>query len=166
MTANETKARIREFIELEARLIDDQDFDAWLALYVPECLYWAPVSREQISPLDGVAHIRDDFQLMQARAHRLQNPRRFAAEPPAVTEHIISGVCLEGTVDAQGTLAVSSSQMVLEYRDRDRFEQDQRVFGGRVLHHLITTDDGFKIRLKRIDLINAAGSFNALSVPF
>lgn len=157
-------AKVRHFIEQEARLLDDRDFSAWLDLYTKDCLYWVPVSREQTTPKDGVAHFRDDYQIMMARTHRLLNPRSFSAEPPPVTCHVVSGVRIDG--DDGEALVVSSSQMVIEYRNRGRFEEDQRAFGGRFIHHLTRTEGGFAITFKRIDLINADSSFNALAAPF
>ncbi|MFX7747729.1 aromatic-ring-hydroxylating dioxygenase subunit beta, partial [Acinetobacter baumannii] len=76
------------------------------------------------------------------------------------TVHIISGIA----VDEDGeTVIASSGQIMLEYRNRDGFEADQRIFGGRVTHHLRHTDDGLRIALKRVDLINAEGPFSAMA---
>ena len=47
---------------------------------------------------------------------------------------------------------------MLEYRNRDRFEDDQRIFGGRVRHRLRRLPEGWRIVEKRIDLINAEGA--------
>lgn len=156
---------VRALIEDEARLLDDQDFDAWLALFTPDCRYWVPVSLEQTTPGDGVAHFNDDKQLMAARTHRLLNPRAFGAEPSPRTAHVVSGVRIDA-VDHDGTVHASSSQIILEYRRRDRFEEDSRVFGGRVRHVLRATGSGLRIALKRVDLVNAEGSMNALAAPF
>jgi 3-phenylpropionate/cinnamic acid dioxygenase small subunit len=159
------RASVAALIEDEARLLDDQDFEAWLAMFDSDCRYWVPVSREQRSPGDGVAHFNDDKQLMGARTHRLLNPRAFGAEPSPRTAHVVSGVRIEA-VEADGSVLVSSSQLVLEYRRRDRFEADSRVFGGRVTHRLRPAGDGWMIAEKRVDLVNAEGSMNALAAPF
>src|SRR6186997_1505566 len=36
------RERFRALIEREARLLDQLDFDRWLAMYSPECIYWVP----------------------------------------------------------------------------------------------------------------------------
>jgi 3-phenylpropionate/cinnamic acid dioxygenase small subunit len=159
------RAAVAALIEDEARLLDDQDFAAWLAMFDEDCRYWVPVSREQRSPGDGVAHFNDDKQLMGARTHRLLNPRAFGAEPSPRTAHVVSGVRIEAVAE-DGTVLASSSQLVLEYRRRDRFEADSRVFGGRVTHRLRPHGDGWMIAEKRVDLVNAEGSMNALAAPF
>jgi 3-phenylpropionate/cinnamic acid dioxygenase small subunit len=159
------QATVAALIEHEARLLDDQDFEAWLAMFDSDCRYWVPVSRQQRTPGDGVAHFNDDKQLMGARTHRLLNPRTFGAEPSPRTAHVVSGVRIE-SLETDGSMLVSSSQLVLEYRRRDRFEDDSRVFGGRVTHRLRPHGDGWMIVEKRVDLVNAEGSMNALAAPF
>ncbi len=147
----------------EARRLDDRDYPAWLALFTDDCRYWVPVSPLQASPADGVAHFHDDKQLLMARTHRLLNPRAFGAEPPPRTCHIVSGVRIEST-DA-GEVVATSAQIMLEYRNRDGFDADQRSFGGRVTHRLRRTAEGMRIAEKRIDLINAEGPFAAMAAP-
>lgn len=154
---------VRAFVEDEARLLDDRDFDRWLALFDEDCRYWVPVHPDMRSPADGVAHFHDDKQVLMARTHRLLNPRAFGAEPAPRTAHVVSGIRIDA--DTGDTLEVSSSQLMLEYRNRDGFENDLRMFGGRVTHSLRTRDGRFFIAQKRVDLINAQAPFNAMLAP-
>jgi 3-phenylpropionate/cinnamic acid dioxygenase small subunit len=156
-------ADVVNLINREAALLDDCRYDEWLALFSDDCLYWAPVSPEMQTPRAGPSHFRDDKQVMMVRTHRLLNPRAFGAEPSPRTVHIVSGIYIES--EEQDEIHVSSSQIMLEYRNRGRFEEDQRVFGGRVRHRLRRTDQGLKIVEKRVDLINAEGAFNAVAAP-
>lgn len=156
-------SEIADFIAQEARLLDDRDYTAWIALFTEDCRYWVPVSPAQVSPREGVSHFHDDRQLMMARTHRLANPRAFGAEPAPRTCHIVSGVRIDADDGAEVT--VSSSQLMLEYRNRDGFEMDQRSFGGRVTHRLRRTPDGLRIAEKRIDLINAEAPMAAMAAP-
>lgn len=152
-----------DLIEREAALLDDARYDDWLALFTPDCLYWAPVSPEIASPREGPSHFRDDRQVMMVRTHRLAHPRTFGAEPSPRTVHIISSIRIEQ--ETEDEITASSSQIMLEYRDRGRFEEDQRLFGSRVHHRLVRTSEGLRIAEKRIDLINASGAFNAMAAP-
>lgn len=152
-----------ELVEREAALLDDCRYDEWLSLYTDDCLYWAPVSPEMSSPREGPSHFRDDRQVMMVRTHRLANPRTFGAEPSPRTLHVVSGIRIEE--EGEAGIVVSSSQIMLEYRNRGRFEEDQRVFGSRVRHRLVRTAEGLRIAEKRIDLINAGGAFNAMAAP-
>jgi 3-phenylpropionate/cinnamic acid dioxygenase small subunit len=154
--------KITRLIHHEARLLDEQRYDEWIALYTADCRYWVPVSASQKSPREGPSHFHDDIQVMKTRVHRLANPRVFGAEPAPRTVHIISGIEVE---ESGGMITASSGQIMLEYRNRDGFHEDQRMFGGRVTHHFQAHNDRFLIALKRIDLINAEGSFNAMAAP-
>jgi 3-phenylpropionate/cinnamic acid dioxygenase small subunit len=156
-------ADVTALINREAALLDDCRYDEWLMLFTDDCLYWAPVSAEMQSPREGPSHFRDDKQVMMVRTHRLLNPRAFGAEPSPRTVHIVSGIFIEQ--ETPDEIHVSSSQIMLEYRNRGRFEEDQRAFGGRVRHRIRRTDHGLKIIEKRIDLINAEGAFNAVAAP-
>ncbi|PAX06782.1 aromatic-ring-hydroxylating dioxygenase subunit beta [Sphingomonas lenta] len=166
--ARARREEVRAFIEDEARLLDDRDFTPWLALFDEDCRYWVPVHPEQRSPADGVSHFHDDKQILMARTHRLLNPRAFGAEPSPRTAHVVSGVRIERDVvgaDGEGELVVTSSQIMLEYRNRDGFENDLRMFGGRVTHTLRDRGGRFTIAEKRVDLINAEAPFNAMLAP-
>ena len=41
---------IRDFLNLEARLLDQRKFDEWNALFTPEGMYWVPLSRSAGRP--------------------------------------------------------------------------------------------------------------------
>ena len=158
-------AEVAAFVADEARLLDDRDFAAWLALYAEDARYWVPVSPEQRTTTDGPMHFHDDKQLMMARTHRLMTPRAFGAEPSPRTCHVVSGTRIDHLADT-GEITASSSQIMLEWRARGHFEGDTRVFGGRVTHRLRRSADGrLLIAEKRIDLVNAEGSFNAMLAP-
>jgi 3-phenylpropionate/cinnamic acid dioxygenase small subunit len=150
-------------VHLEARLIDTQDWAGWLDLFTEDCCYWVPVSPDMTSPRDGPSHFHDDRQLMLARTHRLSNPRAFGAEPGPRTAHVVSGVVLLAEEDAG--IVVGSTQIILEHRFRGGFENDQRVFGGQVTHRLRKAGEAWRIAEKRIDLVNASNSMNAILAP-
>jgi 3-phenylpropionate/cinnamic acid dioxygenase small subunit len=155
--------RAAALVHHEARLLDERRYDEWVAMFAPDARYWMPVSPDMTSPTEGPSHFHDDIQVMRARVHRLANPRAFGAEPPPRTAHMVSGITVDTLDDA---IVVGSSQLMLEYRDRGNYEADQRLFGGRVTHRLRADGDRLLIARKRIDLINAEGSFNAVLAPF
>lgn len=162
MTPN-LRQSVEDLVHREAALLDDRRYDEWLAMFTDDCRYWVPVAPEIRSPRDGPSHFHDDRQVMMVRTHRLANPRAFGAEPSPRTVHIVSGVRIEQ--DDADELVVTSSQIMLEYRNRDRFEEDQRIFGGRVRHDLRRVGGALLIAQKRVDLVNAEGAFNAMAAP-
>lgn len=153
---------VTALIHHEARLLDERRYDDWVALFAEDARYWVPVSPAMQHPREGPSHFHDDIQVMRVRTHRLANPRAFGAEPPPRTAHIISGI----TVEEDGDMIIAgSSQIMLEYRNRDGFETDSRIFGGRVTHNLRREGNSLLIVMKRIDLVNAEGPFNAMAAP-
>ena len=156
-------AEVAAFVTREAALLDDGLFDEWLTLITDDFTYWMPVAREQTDPAQGVAHIHDDHAMISARMHRLAHPRAFSAEPPPDTVRLVGSVTAE---EAGDVIVARSKVILLEHRDRDRFEADTRTFGARVEHRLVRDGDGFLMRRKRVDALGASGSFNGLMVPF
>lgn len=151
------------WIEREAALLDDGAFEDWLGLLTDDFTYWMPVASEQTDPAQGVSHIHDDHAMISARMHRLANPRVFAAEPPPDTVRLVGSVTAEEDGE---TIVARAKTILMEHRERDRFETDTRVFGARVRYDLVRAGDGFRMRRKRVDALGASGSFNALMVPF
>lgn len=94
---------------------------------------------------------------MKMRIDRLRHPRAFSQEPPTRTSHLVSNVMLERADD--GEFVVRASFQLLEYR-----REEQRILGGSVLYTLVGADSGFKIRLKRVDLVNSGAMHEPLQL--
>jgi benzoate/toluate 1,2-dioxygenase beta subunit len=50
---------------------------------------------------------------------------------------------------------------MIEYR-----REQQRLFGGTMLHHLVQTDGRILIAWKRVDLVNCDAPLDGITVPF
>jgi 3-phenylpropionate/cinnamic acid dioxygenase small subunit len=148
---------IEAFLYREALLLDDKRWADWLALYTEDCFYWVPSVIGQADPIDTVSLFAENRMMMEMRVIRVTHPHAFSQEFPTRTSHLVGSVMLDpdGGAGADGGIAtgadlvVRSSQHILEFR-----KEDQRLFGGTVRHWLRRDGDGFKIALKRIDLIN------------
>ncbi len=152
---------IEAFLFREARLLDERRFDEWLQLFTETAWYWVPIRPDQDNPHDTISLIYDDRRLMETRVRRLRNPRIHAQVPHSRTSHIIGNVTIERDPPAEVDLLIGSNFQMLEYR-RDK----QRLFGGAVRHALVRDRDGFKIRWKRVDLVNSDGMLDGISVIF
>jgi benzoate/toluate 1,2-dioxygenase beta subunit len=151
-----------EFLIHEARLLDEQRYDDWLGLFTKDAWYWVPIEPDQRNPHDTVSLMYDDRRMLETRVRRLSvNDRVHAQEPRSRTSHLIANVTVEGEAPAQGDYVIRSKFQMLEYR-RDK----QRLFGGTCRHGLTREDGGFKIRWKRVDLVNCESVHDGLSVPF
>jgi len=145
---------IAEFLFDEAELLDAGAYDAWLDLFTDDGRYWVPAYPEQIDAINEVSLYFENLALMQARIGRLRHPRAMGL--PVRTSHLIGNVMPQGRTE-DGALIVRSRFQMIEFID-----DAQRLYGGRVTHHLVADGEGWKIRLKRVDLVNAGGVFDLL----
>ena len=63
----------RMLIEKEARLLDQNNLDDWLNLFIPECIYWVPATPNGGDPRKEIAVCFDDRRRLEDRIFRLQN---------------------------------------------------------------------------------------------
>lgn len=151
--------RCEQFLIHEARLLDDGNFDEWLALFTAEAWYWVPSEPGQVSPADTVSLIYDDRRLLETRVRRLASPRMYSQEPRSRTTRIVTNVTLEEA--GKNACTTRSKFMMIEVR-RDA----QRIFGGTATHRLVQADGGIRIAWKRVDLVNCDAPLEGLTVPF
>ena len=149
---------IARYLAEEAEFLDAGDYDAWLTLFTDDAHYWVPLGPDQTDPVGEVSLFYEDLALMQERIGRLRHAR--ALEAPVRTSHLIGNVrVLNQRVD--GAVVVRSRFQMIEFTG-----EEQRLYGGGVTHHLVATRDGWRIRLKRVDLVNAGGVFDLLQAFF
>ena len=77
--------RFRMLVEREARLLDQLDFDHWLAMYVPECIYWVPGTPNAGDPRREIAISFDDRRRMEDRIYRLRTGYAWSQAPKSRT---------------------------------------------------------------------------------
>ncbi len=151
MTPDEAAA----FLFHEARLLDERRYAEWLALFLPDAWYWVPSRPDQASWKDTISIVYDDRRLMEMRIRRLEHPQAHAADPPARTTRLIGNIALEGEDTVRSTF------QLIEYR-ADR----QLVYGGAMRHGLQRRNGGLAIAWKRIDLVNATGVHEPITIIF
>ena len=153
-------SEIELFLLHEAQLLDARRFRDWMDLFTEDGTYWVPAVPGQASPFDQASLFYDDRTLMKTRVDRLEHPKIHVQTPPSRTMHQIGRVLLEEAREAEGEVVVSSTVIMVEYR-----EDRQRLFAGRQRHLLRRDGGGFRIVEKRVDLINCDSVFEAMAVP-
>jgi len=149
---------VEQFVFQEARLLDERRFQEWLALWTPEGRYWVPRFHDQADPFEQVSLFWEDRLLREVRVRRVENARNWSQQPPTRSAHVVGNVSVEG-LDRAGHLIVRSSFQLTEWRSH------QRQLAGSVFHKLAATESGgWKIVLKRVNLINCDAAFEALEV--
>jgi len=146
-----------EFLYHEARLLDTQRYEEWLALFTDDATYWVPLEQGQKDPHETSSIIHDDRTLLELRVKQIRHPRAHARLPLARTVHQVSNVMVLG--EPNGELHVASALSVVEFRN-----EKQRLYGALVEHRLRKSGDTFRIAHKRIDVINSEGELDGIAI--
>ncbi|HVL69684.1 MAG TPA: aromatic-ring-hydroxylating dioxygenase subunit beta [Vicinamibacterales bacterium] len=145
------RAAVEAFLFREARLLDEGQFDEWLALFTPDCRYWLPIVQEggDLEP----SIIDDDRVRLEERIFRLQETRAYAQEPPSRTQHNISNV--EVTEAGAAAVRVLCNLTLFEVRIGDASQLDlgrPQVLAGRCEYLLVAAPET-RIALKKVLLL-------------
>jgi 3-phenylpropionate/cinnamic acid dioxygenase small subunit len=138
-----------ELVYLEARLIDEKRFDEWYELFSEDALYWMPLTRDQ--PLDAVhtSLFYEDKLLLKVRIERLRHPNAFSQQQPSFSQHVLQHPALESG-DPTSDLCVLRTPFLYVEAKLDR----QVMLAGVAYHHLVAHAGGWKIHMKKVELLN------------
>ncbi|MGN6463072.1 MAG: aromatic-ring-hydroxylating dioxygenase subunit beta [Pseudolabrys sp.] len=158
MLDNKTQRRIESFLHEEAKLLDSGEFEAWLKLYEPQGIYWMPSQPGQTDPLNVASIIYEDHGILSIRVQRLLEERALVLTPMPRTTHLVSNI--EAQREEGGDYTVQAAFVCVEHQ-----ADKQRIYSGRHTYHLAAADDSFRIRLKRVDLVNCDGTHVPMAIP-
>lgn len=146
-----------EFLYHEARLLDTQQYEAWLDLFTDDATYWVPLEQNQTDPFETSSLIHDDKTLLGLRVRQARHPRAHARLPLARTVHQVSNIAVEER--PAGELLVHSNVLIVEYRSNR-----QRVYAGLVQHRLRAENGSYRIAHKRVDLVDSEGELDGIAI--
>jgi len=146
-----------EFLYHEARLLDTQRYEDWLALFTEDATYWVPLEPGQKDPFETSSIIHDDRTLLELRVKQLRHPRAHARLPLARTVHQVGNITVVNESGAE--MVVASTLTVVEFRN-----ERQRLYAGLVEHRLCRHGDSFRIAHKRVDLVNSEGELDGIAI--
>lgn len=151
---------VRAFLEREARLLDQGRFEAWLALFTPECAYWVPGTPDRGDPRREITVAFHDRRQLEDRVYRLGTGYAWSQTPASRTVRSISNVEPFAT-DNAGIVMARSNFHIAELLDGDL-----RHWAGWAGHRLATTGGGFSILAKQINLIDCDRPLRNPSIVF
>ena len=142
------------FLQLEGHHLDRRDWDAWLALYDEDAVYWVPAWKDEDTPGDDpdaeVSLIYHQGRAaLEDRVWRIRSQRSVASIPLMRTAHMIGNVIARPGAD--GALLVDASWTCHTYDPKRR---KQHVFFGRYEIELRWHADGWKFARKKVLLQN------------
>lgn len=153
--------QLQQFLYAEARLLDERRMADWLRLWTDDGMYWIPQQHGQASPYDHISLAWEDKMLREVRMRRLDNPRNWSQQPVTHATRLIGNVEAAG-LDAGGNLVVHSTFQMTEWRNAGT--RQTRQMAGRLTHKLAADGAGWRIRLKRVDLVNCDAVHGNLQV--
>lgn len=154
----DTCFRLQQFLYREARLLDERRWAEWQALWTDDGMYWIPQRHDQASPYDHISLAWEDKMLREVRVRRIENARNWSQQPPTHATRLVGNVTVEG-VDAGGNLVVRSVFQMTEWR-----KKQPRQLAGFYLHKLAAQGQGWRLRMKRVYLVNCDAVHENLEV--
>jgi 3-phenylpropionate/cinnamic acid dioxygenase small subunit len=149
---------VEQFLYHEARLLDTQRYEEWLALFTDDATYWVPLEQNQTDPYQTSSIIHDDRTLLELRVNQARHPRAHARLPLTRTVHQVGNIVVQ---EGKDETKVNSTLQLIEFRN-----EKQRLYGALVEHRLRRVNGGFKIAHKRVDLVNSEGELDGIAVLF
>ena len=156
-----SRAEAVGFLTSEAYLLDEWRLTEWLALWDTKNVeYWVPYGDDAGDPSKQVSVIYDDWTRLNERVARLQSPAAHSQDPRSRLRRVVGNVEVAGeSADGGGTVA--SNFVLGEFRGGV-----QTLYMGRLIHTLVGTDSGVRIRSKKVLLLNNSGSLGNVSFIF
>ncbi|MGH3744677.1 MAG: aromatic-ring-hydroxylating dioxygenase subunit beta [Mycobacteriales bacterium] len=146
---------VEQFLYREARLADQNDYDAWEALWTDDALYWVPVDGEGENPRAKVSIIFDNRSRISTRMKQVKTGKRYAQAPPSNLRRIIGNVELLGgrrTAEGLLDLEVGANFIAMEARPRGN-----EIWGGRTTYRLRRVDGAIRLVYKKVVLVDNEG---------
>ena len=142
------------FLIREARHLDKHEWDAWVAMYREDAVYWLPAWRDEYEtttdPQTEVSLIFHNTRLgLEERIARIESRKSITALPLPRTSHQISNVELRAVSLAH--IETEASFAVHVYDPRTAKEHTRF---GRYEHVISKEQDAWRIAKKKIILIN------------
>lgn len=150
------RLQLEEFLHVEADLLDEVRLNEWLALFTDDALYWIPANRYTTDPSREVSIIYDQRPRMEMRVARLMGGSVHSQNPPSRTRRLIANVRL--LEDSQDTVRVASNFSLTEIR-----RGKKAIYTGRYEHDFVLGGSSWKIRRKKVELVENSEALGNLS---
>ena len=137
---------IESFLYREARLMDAHQYDEWLALWDEDATYWVPCNADDIDPTRNVSVIYDRRGQLRSRIQRLKETSWLREQAPRL-KRIIANIEIETGLDSE--VIVNSAFIVAELHHHNQY-----LWSGSTTHKLVPSGNSFKIKYKKVVLLN------------
>ncbi len=150
MTAQQraTLEDVTQFIYREARLQDENQYDAWEALWTDDGVYWVPANGDDIDPEQKMSIIYDNRSRIALRIRQYHTGKRFSQTPQSRLRRLVSNV--EVLSDDGHEVAVAANALVFESHSRG-----DTLWAARIEYTLRRGPEGdLRMARKKVMLVN------------
>lgn len=154
-----TNQQLVDFVYAEARMLDEQRFGDWLALFTEDAYYWMPLAPDQQDAKLHTSLMYEDKLLLRVRVERLAGARTFSQQPRSRSHHLLQQPVVESADGDAGQYKVRTAFHYVE----TRLDQ-QQLYAGWATHELVAQEGQLRIRLKRVDLVNCDAAFGNINL--
>jgi 3-phenylpropionate/cinnamic acid dioxygenase small subunit len=154
-----TEAELAKFIYQEARLLDEKRFDQWYELFTEDAHYWVPLAPGQTDALTHNSLAYEDKLLLKLRIERLKQPTAFSQKPASRCLHVLQAPEMDKSDAVRGEYVMRTPFLYTETKG----DESQR-YAATAWHTLVRSDQGLKIRLKRVDILNADAALPSIQL--
>ena len=151
--ATDALREIEQLLYRQSELLDTKQWQGYLDLFTEDGVYWMPVTPEQTEWQGSPSIFAEDRYMMEVRMGRVSHPTAWSQAPMWGTSHVIGNVVIES--EAGGEWVVRSRFHMIELR-RDTV----RHFAGTYRHTLVRQAGELKIKLQRVDMVNAQAPYD------
>ncbi len=148
----------RRLIEREARLLDQVNYEAWLQLYLPECIYWAPSTPNAGDPRREIAVMFDDRRRLEDRIFRLRTGYAWSQAPQSRTVRLVTNVETFAGKSAQERMVRANFQI------NEFWDGEMRLLAGWSGYRYVLSGGEWLIAAKQINLIECDRSLRNPSI--
>src|SRR6266852_4055056 len=141
--ASGLRARIEDFLYLEADLLDDWKIEEWFALFAEGATYEVPPAGEdEADPATSLFYIADNYVRLRERVIRLTKKEAHSEFPRSRQRHMLSNVRVTGMTSGVADVACN----FITYRAKRGVVDTYYV---KHLYRIDCTTSPWKIRSKR-----------------
>ncbi|UPJ66801.1 aromatic-ring-hydroxylating dioxygenase subunit beta [Bradyrhizobium sp. 191] len=148
---------VTAFLNREARLQDEHQYEAWERLWTDDGVYWVPANGANIDPEREMSIIYDNRSRIALRVRQLMTGKHFTQTPQSNLRRLVSNIEL---MDEQqgGDIVVASNSLIFESSLRD-----DTLWAARNEYRLRRVDGDLRMAYKKVVLVNNDKAIYTLS---
>jgi 3-phenylpropionate/cinnamic acid dioxygenase small subunit len=150
------RIEVEDYLWYEANLLDEHNYDEWIAQFTPDLKYWMPLRRNvaskemyaDMTKEEGeISWFNNDYTTLARRVAQVQTGVHWADEPLSRVTHVISNIRI---IDKPAPNEVRVGSHFVFHRNRH--QKEESVFYGRRIDTLRKVDGVWKIARREVYL--------------